>query len=60
MVVWLQLSYRRALPLEYRLVQCKAWPSTRITNQKLNYVMYWLVPKREWQGETGDAMGLGM
>jgi len=40
MVVWLQLAYRQALPLEYRLVQCKVWPSMRITNQKLNYVMY--------------------
>ena len=34
MVVWLQLSYRLALPLEYWLAQCKAWPSTQITNQK--------------------------
>jgi len=34
MVVWLQLSYRQALPLEYQLAQCKAQPSTWITNQK--------------------------
>jgi len=40
MVVWLQLSYRQVLPLEYWLVQCKVQPSTWITNQKLNYVMY--------------------
>jgi len=40
MVFWLQLSYRWALPLEYQLAQCKAQPSTWITNQKLDYVMY--------------------
>jgi len=40
MVVWLQLSYRQVLPLEYQLAQCKAWPSTQITDQKINYVMY--------------------
>jgi len=40
MVVWLQLSYRQALPLKYQLVQCTAWPSTWIMNQKLNYIMY--------------------
>jgi len=34
MVVWLQLSYRQVLPLEYQLVQCKARPSMWITNQK--------------------------
>ena len=34
MVVWLQLSYRQALLLEYWLVQCKAQPSMQITNQK--------------------------
>jgi len=45
MVVWLQLSYRRALPLKYWLVQCKVWPSTQITNQKLNYMYrYFLAP----------------
>ena len=40
MVVWLQLSYRQVLPLKYWLVQYKAWPSTQIMNQKLNYIMY--------------------
>jgi len=40
MVVWLQLSYRQALPLEYWLVQCKVQPSMQIMNQKLNYIMY--------------------
>jgi len=34
MVVWLQLSYRQALLLEYWLAQCKVWPSTWIMNQK--------------------------
>jgi len=34
MVVWLQLSYRQALPLEYQLAQCKAQPSMWIMNQK--------------------------
>jgi len=40
MVVWLQLSYRWALPLEYWLAQCKVRPSMWITNQKLHYIMY--------------------
>ena len=62
MVVWLQLSYRQALPLEYQLAQCKVWPSTQITNQKLNYIRYryFLACAKKWVvGWNGWCNGMG-
>jgi len=66
MVVWLQLSYRRALPLKYWLAQCKVRPqyADYESKTKLRNVQVLLSSCQKDHGrgemEMGDAMGLGM
>jgi len=62
MVVWLQLSYRQVLCLEYWLAQCKAQSSMWIMNQKLNYIMYRYFSahaKKRVAGWNGWCNGMG-